>query len=73
MWLTLIKLPHIGRELEHIIQVAGIVGGDDSVSILNEEIEKLIEDHRVTFIKENVCFSLLYLMGNLSDFQEYWL
>lgn len=46
------------------------MGGNDSVSILNEEIEKLIEGHRATFIKD-LCFSLLYLMGNLSDFQEY--
>lgn len=58
------------HELEYIIQVARILGGDDPVSILNEETEKLILGHRTTFIKEDLCLSLLYFMGNLSDFQE---
>lgn len=58
------------HELEYIIQVARILGGDDPVSILNEETEKLILGHRATFIKEDLCLSLLYFMGNLSDFQE---
>lgn len=31
-----------GHELEPITQVAGILGGDDSVGILSEEIEKFM-------------------------------
>ena len=45
--------------------MAGIWGYDDSVSILNEETEKLIEGHRATFIKEDLCLSLLYFTGTL--------
>lgn len=47
--------------------MAGIWGGDDSVSILNEEIEKLIEGQRATFIKEDLC---LGLFSGHFDFQE---
>lgn len=42
--------------------MAGILSGDDSVRALDEEIEKLIEGHRATFIKEDLC--LVYFMGN---------
>lgn len=45
--------------------MTGIWGGDDSVSILNEETEKLIEGHRATSIKEDLCLSLLHFMGTL--------
>lgn len=45
------------------------MGGDDSVNVLNEETEKLIEGHGATFIKEDLCLSLLYFTGNLSAFQ----
>lgn len=39
------------------------MSGDDSVSALTEEIGKLIEGHRATFIIEDLW--LVYFMGNL--------
>lgn len=40
-----------------------------SVRIFNEETEKLIEGHRVPSIKDDSSLSLVYFMGNLSNFQ----